>query len=119
MALSLPCCGCVPSRHRHRRLTTLEGYSYLIDEKDGLHSVTDPNGNSLTVTADGLSWTNAATSGSSLSVAFLRDRWGLITNIVDTAGHAMQYQYDWNDDLVAFIDREGHTNTFWIRRTVR
>ena len=24
----------------------------------------------------------------------------------------MQYQYDWNDDLVAFIDRERHTNTF-------
>src|SRR5438128_7285205 len=36
------------------RFTSQEGYRYLIDERDGLHSVTDPNGNTLLITTNGL-----------------------------------------------------------------
>src|SRR5205814_6181158 len=36
------------------KLTTAEGFTYIIDQVMGLKSVTDLNGNTLTVTANGL-----------------------------------------------------------------
>jgi RHS repeat-associated protein len=93
------------------RFTSQEGFKYLIDERDGLRSATDPNGNTLLVTTNGLTWTNAA-GGSSLSVVFQRDTLGRITNILDATGYAMSYRYDTNGNLVTFTDREGSTNGF-------
>lgn len=91
--------------------TTLEGYRYLISETNGLRSMTDPNGNTLLVTTNGLTWTNAA-GGASLSVLFQRDSLGRITNILDAMGNAMSYRYDTNGNLVTFTDRAGNTNGF-------
>ncbi len=90
---------------------TLEGYTYLISETNGLRSLTDPNGNTLVVNANGLTWTNAANS-TTLAVQFQRDAQGRITNIVDALGHAMTYRYDTNGNLATFTDREGNTNGF-------
>ncbi len=90
---------------------TVEGYTYVISETNGMRSMTDPNGNTMLVTTNGLTWTNA-TGAASLSVAFLRDPLGRITNIVDALGHAMSYRYDTNGNLVTFTDREGGTNGF-------
>jgi RHS repeat-associated protein len=94
------------------RFTSAEGYRYLIDEIKGLQSMTDPNGNTLLVGTNGLTWTNTTTGGSSLSIAFKRDFQGRITNIVDAAGHAMGYRYSTNGNLAAFTDRAGQTNDF-------
>ena len=91
--------------------TTLEGYTYLISETNGLRSITDPNANTFVITTNGLTWTNPAGS-SSLSVVFERDALGRITNILDAMGHAMSYRYDTNGNLVSFTDREGNTNGF-------
>jgi RHS repeat-associated protein len=94
------------------RYTSTEGYRYLIDEIKGLQSVTDPNGNTLLVGTNGLTWTNSISEGSSVSVAFRRDSQGRITNIVDAAGHAMSYDYSTNGNLGAFSNRVGETNGF-------
>jgi RHS repeat-associated protein len=100
--------------------TTLEGYRYWIDELEGLKRLTDPNGNTLVLTTNGITWTNtlSASGGegqgevASLTVAFQRDDQGRITNIVDAAGQSMTYVYDANNNLTAFVDRAGNTNAF-------
>ncbi len=94
------------------RYTSAEGYKYLIDEIAGLQSVTDPNGNTLLISTNGLTWTNSLAGTNSVSIAFQRDDFGRITNIMDADGNAMSYQYDTNDNLVTFIDRAGQTNGF-------
>ena len=99
------------------RYTSAEGYQYLIDEKAGLQSVTDPNGNTLVINDSGLTWTNTTAGTNSVSVAFQRDQFNRITNIVDLAGHALGYQYDTNGNLVAFVDRVGQTNGFAYANT--
>ena len=43
------------------RYTSAEGQRYLIDEVKGLQSVTDPNGNTLLVSTNGLIWQNSLT----------------------------------------------------------
>jgi RHS repeat-associated protein len=88
------------------RFSTPEGYSYLIDEHDGLKSLTDPNGNTITITTNGLF------HSAGKSARFERDDLGRITNIIDAAGHSMRYQYDDQGNLAAFIDQENHTNSF-------
>src|SRR5262249_49236964 len=88
------------------RYATPEGYVYVIDETDGLHSVTDPNGNTLTITRDGI------THSSGKNVRFERDSQGRITAIIDAAGNAMTYDYDATGNLVAFHDRENNATKF-------
>ncbi len=95
------------------RYSNPEGYHYLIDEIAGLQSVTDPNGNTLLIGTNGVSWTNSVSGGTnSLTVAFQRDEQGRITNIVDAAGNALRYSYNTAGDLAAFTDRSGNTNGF-------
>lgn len=97
-----------------------EGYRYILSETNGLRSVTDPNGNTLTIATNGIAWTNSLSASggegqgevASLSVVFQRDSLGRITNIVDALGHALTYRYDPNGNLVAFTDRDGNTNAF-------
>jgi RHS repeat-associated protein len=100
--------------------TTIEGFRYVISETNGLRRATDPNGNTLVVTTNGLTWSNplSASGGegqgetASLSILFQRDLLGRITNIVDALGHAITYRYDTNGNLVTFTDRDGNTNQF-------
>jgi RHS repeat-associated protein len=101
------------------RYTSDEGEVYLIDEREGLKSLTDRNGNTLIVSSNGITWTNSLSAGgegqgevSSKSVVFQRDAVGRITNILDAAGHALAYRYDTNGNLVEFVDRVNLTNTF-------
>jgi hypothetical protein len=70
------------------RFTMAEGDEFVLDEKDGLKSMRDRNGNTLTVTTNGIFHSSGA------SITFVRDDSGRITNIVDTAGHVLTYQYD-------------------------
>lgn len=83
-----------------------EGFKYLLSETNGLRQVTDPNGNTITLTRTGI------VHSSGLSVLFQRDALDRITNIVDALGHSMRYLYDTNGNLVSFIDRADQTNSF-------
>src|SRR5262249_8828498 len=70
-------------------LTTKDGIAYDIDAPTGkLRGVTDPNGNTLTFTDDGI------TSSSGVRVTFERDPQGRITSITDPLGQQVRYQYD-------------------------
>jgi YD repeat-containing protein len=87
-------------------LTTPGGYTYLISETNGLRRLTDPNGNSLSITRDGLFHSTG------LEVLFQRDHLDRITNITDTAGLSLDYEYDDAGNLTTFTDREGNAHHF-------
>ncbi|PKO04434.1 MAG: hypothetical protein CVU41_16860 [Chloroflexi bacterium HGW-Chloroflexi-3] len=65
------------------------GRQYDLGADGSLHSITDLNGNVLTFSADGIS-----SSVGDLSVQFIRDGEGRITQIVDPEGNAYDYGYD-------------------------
>src|SRR6185312_12249758 len=88
------------------QLTTAEGFVYVIDQTLGATSVTDPNGNQLTINAAGI------TSSDGKSVAFTRDTQGRITQIADPAGNVLNYSYSGVGDLTTFVDRVGNVTTF-------
>ena len=81
------------------RLTTRDGTTYQYDQFEGLETVTDRNGNTLTYTDNGIF------SSTGESVQFLRDGQERITEIVDPAGNSIEYGYDANGDLVTVTDR--------------
>ena len=83
------------------RLTTPEGLTYEYGQFVGLRTVTDPNGNVLTYTRDGI----AHSSGQ--SVGFVRDGRDRIVAVVDPAGNAVRYGYDAVGDLVTVTDQAG------------
>jgi fibro-slime domain-containing protein/RHS repeat-associated protein len=93
------------------RLTTADGYVYVIDQKSGVQEMTDPNGNRLTINGGGI------THSSGKGVAFTRDSQGRITQITDPAGNALTYGYDAVGDLVSFRDREGNTTAYGYNST--
>ena len=71
------------------------GRVYTMTANGSLQSVQDLNGNTLTITAGGI------TSSSGLSVPFVRDSSGRITQITDTLGHNYVYAYDGNGNLAS------------------
>ena len=88
------------------RLTLRDGREFLIDQVDGLKSLTDLNGNRLTISPGGI------THSSGKGVVFDRDPQGRIQSITDPNGEAMFYAYDGNGDLQTFTDREENATTF-------
>ena len=88
------------------QLTTAEGMVLIIEQGKGLRSLTDLNGNTLTVSDSGL------IHSSGKSVVFSRDAEGRITRITDPSGHAMTYSYDDAGNLSTFTDRENNTTSF-------
>lgn len=65
------------------------GRIYDLGADGSLHSIIDLNGNVLTFSADGIS-----SSVGDLSVQFIRDGEGRITQIIDPEGNAYDYGYD-------------------------
>jgi RHS repeat-associated protein len=88
------------------QLRTQTGMVYVIDQQGGVRSMTDTNGNTLTITPQGI------THSSGKSVSFTRDALGRITRITDPAGKVMDYTYDAAGDLVSYRDREDNTVSF-------
>ena len=108
--------------------TDAVGTQYAMGADGSLQSITDLSGNSLTVTAAGIT-----SSPSGVSVPFVRDGQGRITQITDTLGRNYLYGYDANGNLAtvtfpgiatpaqyqydpthlvtAEIDRRGNSNT--------
>ena len=87
-------------------LTTEDGTKYDLDQDKGVRSITDVNGNSLTVTDQGI------LHSSGKSVQFVRDSRRRITKIVDPQGNAMTYAYDEKGDLVSYTDRATNRTRF-------
>jgi RHS repeat-associated protein len=86
--------------------TTAEGFSYVIDQKLGATSVKDPNGNTLTINANGI------TSSAGQNVVFTRDGQGRITEIDDPLGNKLIYNYNGAGDLASFTDGAKNNTTF-------
>jgi len=92
-----------PSQYR---LTTRSGFVYDLDQDFGVSKVTDPNGNTLTYSDDGIVHSDGK------RVDFVRDALGRVTQVIDPMGRALNYNYDENGDLRAAIERDSATTTF-------
>ena len=88
------------------KYTSLEGDTIVLDEIDGLESMTDRNGNSIHFNQTGID------HSSDESVAFTRDSQGRITQITDPAGHVLRYDYDTNGRLSLFTNRTDDESQF-------
>ena len=95
-----------PYNPRNYTLTTKDGTAYTYDQFNGLQSVEDRNGNTLTYTDDGI------VSSTGASIEFIRDGEGRIERIIDSQGNAIEYDYDANGNLVGVTDREENETTF-------
>jgi RHS repeat-associated protein/uncharacterized repeat protein (TIGR01451 family) len=81
-------------------LKTADGTRYGIDQKLGLTSVTDVNGNTLTITPSGI------ISSTGKSIPFTRDQQGRIIRITDPNGNVLRYSYDpATGNLSSYTDR--------------
>lgn len=87
------------------RYISPRGDEYVIDELDGLKSLKDRNGNTLTITETGI------THSSGKSVSFVRDGMGRITSIIDPSNNVLQYEYNARGDLTRVVDRDGLETT--------
>ncbi len=87
-------------------LTTMDGRRLVIDQVTGLESLTDPNGNTLSIGLGGI------VHSTGQSISFERDPDGRIERITDPAGNAFLYGYDDAGDLVSFTSRTGDMVTY-------
>lgn len=88
------------------RLTDRFGTQYLLEVGRGLVSARDRNGNTVTVSPDGI------TSSLGPSITFTRDQLGRITTITDPANETIGYGYDSAGDLVRVTDQDGRVASF-------
>ena len=93
------------------QLTMLDGTIYVIDQFQGLKSITDTNGNTVTVTPNGL------ISSTGKSIVFQRDAQSRITSVEDCTGNKMYYDYDSSGNLIKFTDRTGDITQFTFDNT--
>jgi RHS repeat-associated protein len=87
-------------------LTLADGTQLFLNQTTGLKQVKDLNGNTLTVSSNGI------THSSGRGITFTRDAQGRITQVTDPDNHSMTYSYDAAGDLASFTDRETNTTTF-------
>jgi RHS repeat-associated protein len=87
-------------------LTLPDGRALTLGVGTGLQSITDLNGNTITITPTGIQ------HSSGKSVVFQRDVNGRITQITDPAGNILQYTYDLNGNLGTFTDAANNVTTF-------
>ena len=88
--------------------TDADGFAFRFREiadaslRHDLRSITDPNGNVLTIDAGGIS------SSSGASFGFVRDAQGRITSVIDPMGNSVSYEYNTFGQLEAFVDQLGN-----------
>ena len=87
--------------------TALDGTQYVVTRTHGVESVTDPNGNRITISAAGI------TSSAGPSVTFARDAQGRITGITDPNGHTQTYTYSATGDLATHADATGGMSSYF------
>lgn len=84
----------VPYNPQGFRIVRKDQTDWHYSKFTGLEDVTDRNGNTMTVTPNGIT-----TSSGGPSIQFNRDANGRITSIVDPAGHSINYEYDGSGNL--------------------
>ncbi|MCA9407806.1 MAG: VCBS repeat-containing protein [Candidatus Omnitrophica bacterium] len=89
------------------RYTFLDGSQMIINKTEGVKSIHEANGNSITFSQNGI------THSSGKSIVFQRDSQERITSITDPAGNSQFYEYDGNGDLRFHTDSEGNTTKFF------
>jgi RHS repeat-associated protein len=96
-------------------LQTKDNFQYTIDELAGLQQIQDPSGNTVTVTATGL------TSSTGVSVPFTRDAQGRITSIQGPGAGPnppkVSYAYDADGNLVSFFDQLNNQTQYFYENT--
>jgi YD repeat-containing protein len=92
--------------------TAKDGTKFTLAQGVGLQSLADTNGNTVTVSASGI------THSSGKSISFIRDNLGRITQITDPNGVSNFYTYDDNGDLISYKDREENTTSFTYEPTI-
>jgi len=97
----------VPHDPETYRLTAADTTEYVVDQRGGLQSIQDPNGNLLTVSPNGIRH-----EASGIGLTFVRDSQSRITEVVDTVGNQMRYEYDARGDLVRVTDQEDRITRF-------
>ncbi|RLA20812.1 MAG: hypothetical protein DRQ56_02265, partial [Gammaproteobacteria bacterium] len=90
----------------HYVLTTKAGFVYVLDQAVGIDTITDPNGNTLTYTDNGIFHSDGK------SVLFERDGNGQITAIIDPSGARTEYLRDSNGDLTTATDPLNAASTY-------
>jgi len=80
------------------QLTTIENYKYILKSSDGANTfkvvqITDPNGQTLVLNAQG------AFAGNGAALQFTRDAEGRITQVTDPSGRKVKYAYTAAGDL--------------------
>jgi RHS repeat-associated protein len=93
------------------QLTAEDGTVYVIDEKLGVTSQKDRNGNTLEIGPSGI------IHSSGKSVTFTRDGQGRISKITDPAGKELTYSYDAAGNLASSTDRTGNVTTYSYNAT--
>ncbi len=87
-------------------LTTKDGLKYHYLQHAGLQTITDTHGNVVTFTS------NAITHSNGEQVQLIRDARGRITQIVDTTGETLRYQYDAARNLLGFTNQIDDTTRY-------
>ncbi|MEM8960296.1 MAG: RHS repeat-associated core domain-containing protein [Acidobacteriota bacterium] len=87
-------------------LVTDDGRIFIIHDQDGLRSITDRNGNVLSVSSTGIN------HSAGIDLDIVRDGAGRIETITDPEGNQMIYDYDLAGDLVSVIDTAGDETRF-------
>lgn len=95
----------LPYNPSEYRLITRDGTAYTYDQFEGLTSIEDLRGNTLTYTDNGIF------SSTGANILFERDSQGRITTITDPNGNAITYTYDANGDLITVTDQANLTVT--------
>lgn len=94
-------------------LTSKAQFVSRFDSEGSLTSVTDRNGNQLTLTyVEGRLREIQDTAGRTITFNSDADSFGCISTITDPIGRNIRFRYDSNTNLVAVIDANGHTNRY-------
>ena len=89
------------------KYTSPEGDEFILEEETGLLSMTDRNGNTLTISDSGI------IHSAGKSITFNRDGQGRIASIQDPNGNFLFYAYDpVTGDLESFTNRESEVTTY-------
>jgi len=83
---------------RRWEYTAADGRVFVLDRQTGVESVREPNGNTLTISATGI------THSAGPRVQFLRDGFGRILPVIDPKGNGHGYAYDGAGDLTDHYD---------------
>ena len=92
-------------------LTDKDGMVYDLDQNYGIRSATDPNGNTITYTKDGVN--HSAGTG----VTFVRDGKGRIAQVKGPDSSMVSYGYNSKDELVSVTDQNGNITTYTYNRS--